>query len=61
MRAGGGAGGNGGTAHGAVFEINVDFNGRIAAAVEDFARDDIGNGSHGLSLGNGTDIFRRLS
>src|SRR5262249_58409999 len=31
-----------------VFEPDVDLDRRIAAAVEDLAADDIGNGSHGV-------------
>ena len=53
MRAGGGAGGHGGAAHGAVFEHDVDFDGRIAAAVENLAADDVDDGGHvRKSLGN---------
>ena len=44
--AGGGAAGNGGAAHGSAVEDDVDFDGGIAAGVEDFAcvdRDDLGH------------------
>src|SRR5690606_16804718 len=34
------------TAHGAIFEVDIDFNGRITTAVKDFAGNDIGNGGH---------------
>ena len=37
VRAGGGAGGHRGAAERAVLQHHVDFDGRIAAAVEDFA------------------------
>src|SRR5690606_8735657 len=49
MRAGRGAGGNSGPAHAAILQIHIDLNGRVSAAVENFARDDIGNGGHDLS------------
>src|SRR6185437_8926437 len=35
-----------GAAARAVFEHDVDLDGRIAAAVEDFAADDVGDGGH---------------
>ena len=46
MHAGGGAGGHRGAAERAVLQDDVDFDGRIAAAVEDFAADDVGDGGH---------------
>ena len=46
VRAGGGAGRNRGAAERAVLQRDVDFDGRIAAAVEDFAADDVDNGGH---------------
>ena len=47
VRAGRGARGHGGAAQGAVLEHDVDLDGRVAAAVENFAADDGGNGGHG--------------
>ena len=38
--AGGGAGGDGGAAEGAAFEEDVDFDGGIAAGIDDFAAGD---------------------
>ena len=49
MRAGGGAGGHRGAAVGAVLQHHVDLDGRIAAAVEDFAADNVGDGGHEVS------------
>ncbi|CUH53066.1 hypothetical protein SHM7688_02518 [Shimia marina] len=46
MRAGGGARRHSGTAHGAVFEDHVDFNSWIAAAVEDFAGENVNDCAH---------------
>ena len=37
MRAGGSAGGDGGTADGAIGQDDIDLNGRVAAAVENLA------------------------
>ena len=48
VRAGRGAGRHGGAAARAVLEDDVDFDGRIAAAIEDFAADNVGNGGHGV-------------
>ncbi len=48
MRAGRGAGGNRGATLGAVLQDDIDFDGRIAAAVEDLAADDVGDGGHGV-------------
>ena len=45
--AGRSAGRHGGPAHGAVLEHHVDLDRRIAAAVEDFAGDDVDDGGHG--------------
>ncbi|EAP76479.1 probable phosphopyruvate hydratase [Roseovarius nubinhibens ISM] len=45
--AGGGARGDGGAAHGAVFEDHVDLDGGVAPAVEDFAGVDVDNRAHG--------------
>src|SRR5262249_30051133 len=39
---------HGGAALGAVFEHDIDLDRRIAAAIEDLAADDIGDGSHGV-------------
>ena len=55
MRARRGAGRHCGAAKRAVIEHNFDFHGRIAAAIEDFAGDDVENGGHvslraGISL-----------
>jgi hypothetical protein len=50
MLAGGGAGGYRGAALGAVFQLDIDLDGRIAATVEDFTADDIHNGGHGAPL-----------
>jgi hypothetical protein len=44
MRAGRGAGGHGGAAEGAALQQHVHLHGRVAAAIENLARDDIGNG-----------------
>jgi hypothetical protein len=49
VRAGGRPGRHRGAALRAVLEQDVDFDGRIAAAVEDFAADNVGNGGHGMS------------
>ena len=46
MRAGRGAGGNGGAAHRPVFENDLDLDGGIAAAVENFPRDNVDDGGH---------------
>jgi len=53
VRAGGGARRNGRAAHRAVFQIDIHLDGRIAAAVEDFAGDDIGDGGQGSLPGFG--------
>ena len=45
-RAGGGAGGHGGAAHGAGLQQHVAFDGGVASAVQDFAADDINNCTH---------------
>ena len=47
VRAGGGAGGHRGTAARAVLQHDVDLDGRIAAGIENFTADDVGNGGHG--------------
>ena len=47
MRAGGSARGNGGAAQAAIFEKDIDFDSRVATAIENFAADDIDNCSHG--------------
>ena len=49
MRAGGGAGGHGGAPPASVLENDIDFNGGIAAAVENFAAMDADDAGHGLS------------
>ena len=46
MRAGGGAGGNRGAAERAILKDHIDFDGGIAAAVENFAGHDVGDGGH---------------
>ena len=46
MRAGGGAGRNRGAAHRAVLQHDVDFDGRVAAAVQNLAADDVDDGGH---------------
>ena len=48
VRSGRGARGHCGAAFRAILQDDVDFDGRIAAAVEDFAADNVGNGGHGL-------------
>ena len=48
MRASRRARGNGGAAKAAVFEMDVDFDGRVAPAVENFAADDVDDCSHDL-------------
>src|SRR5262249_25066244 len=45
-----GAGGHGSPPARAVFKDDVDLDGRIAAAVKDFAADDVDNGGHGLAV-----------
>jgi len=55
MRAGRSTRRNGRTAHAAVFEIDIDLDGRIAAAVENFAADNVGDGSHGSLPADGSD------
>ncbi len=53
MGAGGGAGRHGGAAERAIFQHDVDLDGGIAAAIEDFASDDVDDGGHGgLFSGN---------
>jgi hypothetical protein len=47
MGAGGGTGGNRGTAAPTIFEHDVDFDGGIAATIEDFAADNVDYGGHG--------------
>ena len=47
VRACRGAGGNGGAAHGAVFQRHIHLDGRIAAAVEDLASVDVDDRGHG--------------
>ena len=42
--AGGGTGRNGGAADGATFEVDVNFDGRIAAGIDHFAATDFNNG-----------------
>src|SRR5262249_49883180 len=44
-----GAGGHGGASSCAIFEHDVDLNGRIPTAVENFTPDDIDDCSHGSS------------
>jgi hypothetical protein len=46
MRACGGARGNGGTTHRTVFQHHVDLDGRIAAAIQNFAADNVDDGGH---------------
>ena len=43
---GGSAGGNGGTAHGAVLQVNLYLDGRIAAAVQNLAANYVYNFDH---------------
>ena len=50
VRPGRGAGRHGGAAARAVLQHDVDLDGRIAAAVEDFAADDVDDGGHGMVL-----------
>ena len=49
VRAGRGARRHRGAAERAVLQHDVDLDGRIAAAVEDFAADDVDDGGHGRS------------
>src|SRR5205823_1164654 len=49
VRAGRGAGGNRGATERAVLQHDVDLDGRVAAAVEDFAADDVDDGGHWFS------------
>ena len=51
MCAGRGPGGDGRAAPGPVLEHDIDLDGRIAAAVEDLASDDVGDGSHEVPNG----------
>ena len=44
-----GARGHAGSTHRSVFEHDVDFDGRISPAVEDFAGDDVNDGCHFIS------------
>ena len=46
MLAGAGARGDGGASDGAAFEGDVDFDGGVAAGVEDLARLDVSDGRH---------------
>jgi hypothetical protein len=46
MGAGGGAGRHSGTAERAIFQHDVDLDGWIAAAIENFAADDVDDGGH---------------
>ena len=46
VHAGGGARGHRGAAHGAIFKYYINFDGGIAAGIEDFAADNVGNGGH---------------
>ena len=50
MRAGGGARRHRRAAHRAVFQHHIDLNGGIAAAIENFAADDVDDGGHGSLL-----------
>ena len=59
VRAGRGARGHRGAALAAVLQHHVDLHGRVAAAVEDLAADDVDDGGHGGSLDNGFDQVRR--
>ena len=43
---GGSAGGNGGTAHGAVLQVHLDLNGGVAAAVQDLTAQDVNDLDH---------------
>ena len=52
MRAGRGARRHGGAADRAVLQHDVDLDGGIAAAVEDFAADDVDDGGHEGLFGN---------
>jgi hypothetical protein len=47
MRAGGGAGRHRRPSHRTVLQHHVDFDGGIAAAIENFAADDVDDGGHG--------------
>jgi hypothetical protein len=49
MRAGGSAGRHGCTAHGTIFEHDIDFDGRVAPAIENLAAYDIDNSGHSKS------------
>ena len=52
MGAGRGARRHRGAADRAVFQHHIDLDGRIAAAVENFAADDVDDGGHGCLFGN---------
>ena len=60
MCAGAGAAGDGGAAERAVFQSDIDFDGRIAAAVEDFAADDVDDGGHARSRCSLRGAFYRI-
>ena len=51
VRAGRGARRNGGAAHRTVLEHDVDLDGRVAATVKDFARDNVNDSGHDCSSG----------
>ena len=44
--AGGSAGGNSGTAHGAILQVHLDLNGGVAAAVQDLTAQDVNDLDH---------------
>ena len=52
MRAGGGAGGHRGAADRAVLQHHIDLDGGIAAAIENFAADDVDDGGHESLFGD---------
>src|SRR5262249_37929512 len=59
MRAGGGAGRHRRAADRAILEHHIDFDGGVAAAVKDFAADDVDDGGHECLFGRGISRGRR--
>jgi hypothetical protein len=58
VRAGGGAGGHGGAADRAAVQHHLRFHRGVAAAVQDFAGDDVDDGGHAGAPGGGGSVRR---